>query len=341
MATASSARPLADSRKLRYRRAGDEATGADGSPERVRRCRARRFTRLFVSTASGRSQILVRRAAPQHADSEEARAARAPQTAQPTISYRLGPCVSLPRPDVPSGSFAVVEPPTERTCLDLPAENDDGHHLEHHCHAGEPRRVRCWRGPSRPGCSRATAWYRTTAASGPTSFTRARPGHGLKLLEHSEVGFSLGSDERTVTDGQGRHNQGPVLAGVPLRTDTKGSSRRTSCGKRGSAGAPSRRSGLGRGRGRNVPLMFDPDTHQADSCQVLDYAGQPSARRGEPSDPRATQPQPRSVTITGYRCTDGAPSARKTARARRGRGSAGSGGRRGPAASARHMRNSA
>ncbi|CAM5305470.1 hypothetical protein SROCM77S_06131 [Streptomyces rochei] len=139
MATASSARPLAGSRKLRYRRAGDEATGADGSPERVRRCRARRFTRLFVSTASGRSQILVRRAAPQHADSEEARAARAPQTAQPTITYRLGPCVSLPRPDLPSGSFVVVEPPTERTCLDLPAENDDGHHLEHHCHAGEPQ----------------------------------------------------------------------------------------------------------------------------------------------------------------------------------------------------------
>ncbi|MFF8092571.1 hypothetical protein [Streptomyces sp. NPDC016675] len=42
-----------------------------------------------------------------------------PQTSQSTVSYQLGPCVSLSRPDVTSGSSVVVNPPRQRTCLDL------------------------------------------------------------------------------------------------------------------------------------------------------------------------------------------------------------------------------
>jgi hypothetical protein len=43
----------------------------------------------------------------------------APQTSEATLSYQFGPCVSLSHPDVTSGTSHVVNPPRQRTCLDL------------------------------------------------------------------------------------------------------------------------------------------------------------------------------------------------------------------------------
>jgi hypothetical protein len=42
-----------------------------------------------------------------------------PQTSQSTISYQFGPCVSSSQPNITSGSSVVVNPPRQRTCLDL------------------------------------------------------------------------------------------------------------------------------------------------------------------------------------------------------------------------------
>ncbi|MFG2593678.1 hypothetical protein [Streptomyces sp. NPDC048438] len=42
-----------------------------------------------------------------------------PQTSSASISYQLGPCVSLSHPSVTSGTALLSSPPRERTCLDL------------------------------------------------------------------------------------------------------------------------------------------------------------------------------------------------------------------------------
>jgi hypothetical protein len=42
-----------------------------------------------------------------------------PQTSQSSISYQLGPCVSLSEPGITSGTATVVNQPRQRSCLDL------------------------------------------------------------------------------------------------------------------------------------------------------------------------------------------------------------------------------